>query len=144
MADAFVIPVQFLDNGAARGTSVDHVKLFKNLPGLKWSRRIHEQILSELTSRGIQPAWLDVKVHHTHYDNSSRGSVRASWSATCTFSSSRHEENPKDPFTLFNLGMTENHAGNFEAATGWLTRALAALPLPQMTHTRQLRYAARL
>ncbi len=46
----FVVPVQFVDEGPSRdggasgagGTRVDHVKLFRNLSGLKFEGRIHE------------------------------------------------------------------------------------------------------
>ena len=135
-ADAFIVPVQFLDNGAVRGTSVDHVKLFRNIKGLQWTRRIHEQILMGLSSRGIIPARLDVAVHHTHYDASPEGQARK-------LVRDRHllelelAEDPNDPFTLFNIGMTENHAGDHPKAIEFLTRALENAT-PQMTHTRKI------
>ncbi len=44
----FVVPVQFVEEGEGAGTRVDHVKLFRNLPGVKFEGRIHEQILPSL------------------------------------------------------------------------------------------------
>jgi tetratricopeptide (TPR) repeat protein len=121
----------------ARGTSVDHVKLFRNIPGLQWSRRIHEQILHELSSRGIIPARLNgAVVHHTHYDSSEIGQARK-LARDMALLKLEHAEDPKDPFTLFNLGMTEHHAGNHASAITWLSQALENAT-PQMTHTRKI------
>src|SRR5207244_994995 len=45
----FVVPVQFVEDGSsAAGTRVDHVKLLRNLRGLAFQGRIHEQILPSL------------------------------------------------------------------------------------------------
>src|SRR5579871_4831139 len=136
-AEAFVIPVQFVENGQARGTSVDHVKLFRNFPGLKWSRRIHEQILHEFSARGITPARLkDAAVLHTHYDSTPEGQARK-LARDRRLLNLQFAEDPKDPFTIFCMGMTEHHAKVYAAAIDWLTKALE-VSTPQMTHARKI------
>ena len=47
------------------------------------------------------------------------------------------KDDPNDPFTLFNLGMTEHHFGKQKEAIDWLTQSLANAT-PQMTHTRKI------
>ncbi len=44
----FVVPVQCVEDGPGAGTRVDHVKLFRNLPGVEFEGRIHEQVLGSL------------------------------------------------------------------------------------------------
>src|SRR5439155_2071405 len=59
------LPTQ--DTGVS--TMVDHVRLFRNLQGLRWEHRIHEQILPGLKDRGATVRWSDVVVHHVGYQD---------------------------------------------------------------------------
>src|SRR5207245_1618726 len=72
----FVVPVQFVEDGPGAGTRVDHVKLFRNIQGLQFEGRIHEQILRPLTSRGWQIARCGAVVLHSGYDTSPEGQER--------------------------------------------------------------------
>ncbi|MCW5941941.1 MAG: glycosyltransferase, partial [Fimbriimonadaceae bacterium] len=69
----FVVPVQFLDDAPGAGTRVDHVKLFRNLPGLAFEGRIHEQILPALRASGGKVARCAALVLHSGYDTSPEG-----------------------------------------------------------------------
>ncbi|HEV2473079.1 MAG TPA: tetratricopeptide repeat protein [Chthonomonadales bacterium] len=122
---AFIIPVQFVDDGPNSGTRVDHIKLFRNGLGLRFENRIHEQVLPSIRRAGGKVARLDAVVMHTNYDTSIEGQA------------GKHErdrklleldlsDTPEHPFKLFNYGMTEHYAGNHEAAIAWLQRSLAA------------------
>ena len=68
--------------GHADVTIVDHVKLFRNLPQLRFEGRIHEQILPAVRKLNGQVAWTDVFVTHSGADQSPDGR-RANTSATC-------------------------------------------------------------
>ncbi len=56
-------------NAGDSGTVVDHVRLFRNLPGLSWEHRIHEQILPALRRRAPtqsgQTWWYTISVTRT-------------------------------------------------------------------------------
>ena len=49
-------------------TVVDHVKLFRNRPDLRFDGRIHEQLLPAIRRPGGEVAWTDVYVVHSGSD----------------------------------------------------------------------------
>lgn len=103
----FVVPVQFVEGGPGAGTRVDHVKLFRNVPGLSWEGRIHEQILHSLRPHGEIAALEGAVVLHTGYDTSDAGQARKrerDWKLLGL----DLEERPDHPFVLFNIGMTHH------------------------------------
>jgi hypothetical protein len=55
------------ENGAL--TAVDHVRLFRGHPELRWSYRVHEQILPALRHQGFDVRWSEVVILHTGYQN---------------------------------------------------------------------------
>ena len=120
----FVIPVQFVeDSGAASGTRVDHVKLFRNRPGLKFTGRIHEQILGSLRASGGDIARCNAVVLHSGYDTSIEGQARKR-ERDERLLALELSENPDDPFANFNRGMTSHYAGDHKDAVDWLRRSL--------------------
>jgi len=48
---------------------VDHVRLFRNLPGVRWEYRVHEQILPAVRRAGGRVRWSDAVVRHTGYQD---------------------------------------------------------------------------
>lgn len=119
----FVVPVQFVDDGTNSGTRVDHVKLFRRLPGVEFSLRIHEQILPSLTQHGGQIARCEAVVMHSGYDTSEEGQKKKRERDSKLLKLDL-EENPDHPFVLFNLGMTEHFLGNHENACMWLQKSI--------------------
>ncbi len=128
---AFVVPVQFVDgDGMPGGTRVDHVKLFRSHPDLKFEGRIHEQILPSLretfgesgvVARGPEAA----VVLHSGYDTSPEGQAKKR-ARDATILALELAERPDHPFVLFNLGMTDHFGGEHESAIVWLDRCLSA------------------
>jgi FkbM family methyltransferase len=110
--------------GEADVTVVDHVKLFRNLPGLRFERRIHEQIIPAIRRAGGQIAWSNVFVVHTGYDHSPEGQKRKLDRDLHLLNLELAEE-PDHPFTLFNLGMTHADTGRHAEAVGFLRRSIA-------------------
>jgi len=121
---AFIIPVQFVDAGPAAGTRVDHVKLFRNQPGIKFVRRIHEQILPSIREVGLGIARCpDALVLHSGYDTSEEGQRRKrvrDWGLLDL----ELTENPDDAYTLFCAGMTAHFSGEHDRGLGFLNRAI--------------------
>jgi len=104
-------------------TIVDHVKLFRNLPELRFEHRIHEQILPSIRRRGGNVCFTHVHVVH---------------SGSCQSPQTRKKklerdfrilkldllECPDHPFVLFNMGMTCEDAGMYEDANEYLLRSI--------------------
>ena len=120
----FVVPVRFLEEHG-QGTEVDHVKVFRNLPGLAWEGRIHEQILPSL--RRLAPAGrlarLDAYVLHSGYDSSEEGQARKRDRDEYLLKLDL-QDRPDHPFVLFNLGMTAHYTNRHEEAIQWLKQSI--------------------
>lgn len=123
----FVLPVRFVDEGPHSGVQVDHVKLFRNLPGLEFEGRIHEQILPSLRFAMPQGAIarLDAFVLHSGYDTSAEGQAKKN-ARDKELLSLDLQERPEHPFVLFNLGMTAHYSDEHEEAISWLDKCLSA------------------
>ncbi len=125
----FVVPVRFVEEQGF-GTEVDHVKIFRNYPGLEWEGRIHEQILPSLrrvAAEHGQPegkiARLNAYVLHSGYDTSDAGQARKRERDEKLLKLDL-EERPNHPFVLFNLGMTAHYTHDHEAAIEWFERCI--------------------
>jgi tetratricopeptide (TPR) repeat protein len=104
-------------------TVVDHVKLFRNLPHLRFTGRIREQILPAIRRAGGETAWTDVFVVHSGYDHSPEGQERKKQRDLHLLHLELHEQ-PNHPFTLFNLGMTCADIGEPAKAVDYLQRSI--------------------
>lgn len=131
----FVVPVQFVEEGPGGGTRVDHVKLFRNFPGVEFEGRIHEQVLPSLRVHGGQIARLEAVVLHSGYDTSPEGQARKRERDDKLLKLDLAER-PGHPFVLFNLGMTAHYAGEHEEAVDWLSKSIAAAQ-PSESHVRK-------
>ena len=86
-------------------TVVDHVKLFRNLPELRFDGRIHEQILAAI--RRLGGRWLGLICTWCIQGRiKARRHKRGSFERDLRSCSTELAERPEHPFTLFNLGMT--------------------------------------
>ncbi len=119
----FIVPVQFVEEGPGAGTRVDHLKLFRNLPGLRFEGRIHEQILPSLRERPGRIARLDAVVLHSGYDTSAEGQAKKRERDEKLLKLDL-EERPDHPFVLFNLGMTAHYTGRHEEAVSRLRESI--------------------
>ena len=119
----FVVPVSFGD-GPSGGTQVDHVKVFRNLPGIQFEGRIHEQNLSSIRAKGLDMRPIPAAcVLHSGYDRSPEGQ------AIKRERDEKHlkldyEDDPNHPFRVFNIGMTAHQLGDHEKAIPWVERAI--------------------
>lgn len=132
----FVVPVQFVETEMAGATRVDHLKLFRNVPGLEFEGRIHEQILASLRAHGGTVARINAVVLHSGYDTSPEGQAKKRLRDEKLLKLDL-EERPDHPFVLFNLGMTAHYCDDHEAAIEWLDQSLA-VSQPEESHVRKL------
>ena len=65
-------------NGDGGQTVVDHIRLFPLREDVRWSYRVHEQILPALRRANVPVKWTDITVRHTGYtDRATRAEAPA-------------------------------------------------------------------
>jgi GT2 family glycosyltransferase/tetratricopeptide (TPR) repeat protein len=112
------------EDGANDMTAVDHVKLIRNRPDLRFDGRIHEQILPAIRRAGGDVAWSDLYVVHSGSDHSEPAQERKR-KRDLHLLHLELRERPNHPFTLFNLGMTYADARQFADAEDYLHKSIA-------------------
>jgi tetratricopeptide (TPR) repeat protein len=106
-----------------RGSTGERVHLFRNVPGLAWEYRVHEQILPSLLRAGAEVRSSGVTITHSGYaDPAVR---RRKLERDLRLSLLELPERPGDRFTLFNLGGACLEMGRPEEALPYLQRSLA-------------------
>jgi glycosyltransferase involved in cell wall biosynthesis len=121
--------------GGGGETVVDHVRLFPLREDIRWTYRVHEQILPALRRAGVPVRWTDVTVRHTGYtDVALRRRKLARDEAILR---EELEDRPGDPFVLFNLGSIAIEWQDWHAALGHLKGSLAG-SAPSDSITRKL------
>jgi GT2 family glycosyltransferase/2-polyprenyl-3-methyl-5-hydroxy-6-metoxy-1,4-benzoquinol methylase/tetratricopeptide (TPR) repeat protein len=103
--------------------AVDHLKLFRNRPDIRFEGRIHEQLLPAIRSAGGVPAWTDGYVVHSGSDKTPEG-LRKKVERDLRILHKDLEERPDHPFVLFNMGMTYADIRETETAVKHLRRCL--------------------
>lgn len=116
-------------------TVVDHIKLFRNRPDLRFEHRIHEQIIPAIRHAKGDVAWTDIFVVHAGSDQSEQGKQRK-LERDFHLLSLDLKEHPDHPFVLFNLGMTLADSGQHVDAISHLTRCLE-VSAPHESHVRK-------
>jgi GT2 family glycosyltransferase/tetratricopeptide (TPR) repeat protein len=120
---AYVVPVQFVDEGPGAGTRVDHVKLFRNDKRIRFVGRIHEQNLESIREVGGQISRCRAVVMHSGYDTSDEGQAKKRERDEKLLKLDL-DERPDHPFVLFNLGMTAHFTGEHKEAISWLRQSI--------------------
>ncbi|WP_315852320.1 glycosyltransferase [Paludisphaera rhizosphaerae] len=109
------------DGGGA--TVVDHVRLFPIREDVRWTYRVHEQILPALRRAGVDVRWTDAVVRHVGYNDPAVR--RRKLDRDRAILESEAAERPDDPFVLFNLGQLDLEVGDPRGALGHLRASLA-------------------
>jgi GT2 family glycosyltransferase/Flp pilus assembly protein TadD len=103
-------------------TAVDHIRLFRNHPQVRWQYRVHEQILPAIRDQGGDVRFTEIVIHHTGYCDPG---VRAKkLQRDLRLLHLEQAEQPDDPFTLFNLGAILQELGQHAEALPCLRRSL--------------------
>jgi GT2 family glycosyltransferase/2-polyprenyl-3-methyl-5-hydroxy-6-metoxy-1,4-benzoquinol methylase len=121
--------------GGRNVTVVDHVKVFRNRPDLRFEHRIHEQILPAIRRAGGDVAFTDIHVVHSGSDHSEEGKARK-LVRDFRLLELDLQERPDHPFVLFNLGMTCADCGRYDEAIDYLNRCLV-VSSPAESHVRK-------
>jgi glycosyltransferase involved in cell wall biosynthesis/tetratricopeptide (TPR) repeat protein len=126
--------VQFVSPIPGAGTRVDHLKLFRNIPGLAFEGRVHEQILPSLRQHPGDIGLIHGPVMHTNYDTSPEGQARKK-ARDRRLLYMDYKDAPTHPFRLFNPGMSNFFWGGQRNAIRWLRRSLK-FSQPDHSHVR--------
>ncbi len=105
--------------------AVDHVKLFRNLPELRFDGRMHEQILTAINRMEghVRIQATNLYVVHSGSDRSPAGQAKK-LERDMRLLLMELAERPEHTFTLFNLGMTQLHLNRPGDAADYLRRSL--------------------
>ncbi len=105
-------------DGTGGDTVVDHIRLFPLREGVRWTYRVHEQILPALRRANIPVEWTDLTVRHTGYVDQALRSRKLDRDTRILMQ--ELEARPDDPFTLFNLGAIAGERKDWNGALGFL------------------------
>ncbi|MDR3639522.1 MAG: glycosyltransferase [Isosphaeraceae bacterium] len=122
-------------SGGGGATVVDHIRLFPVREDVRWTYRVHEQILPALRVADVPVRWTDVVVRHTGYAD--RALRRRKLGRDEAILRGELEERPDDPFVLFNLGSIAIELQDWPTALGHLQQSLAG-SAPTDSITRKL------
>jgi GT2 family glycosyltransferase/tetratricopeptide (TPR) repeat protein len=103
-------------------TIVDHVRLFRNVHGMRWKYRVHEQILGAIRTHGGMIRWTDIVVNHVGYIDKDVRLKKLERDMKLLLL--ENAEDPDEPFVLFNLGSIYREQGNIHEALRCLERSL--------------------
>ncbi len=105
-------------DGAGGETVVDHIRLFPLRPDVRWTYRVHEQILPSLRRAKVPVRWTDLIVRHTGYAD--RELRERKLDRDLRILHLELAERPQDPFLLFNLGAIAVERRKWQDALGYL------------------------
>ena len=114
---------------------VDHGRLFRNHPELRWHYRVHEQILPAVHRLGGKTIKTDVVVQHIGYQDASKRPGKLERNRQLL--ELEHKDNPNDAFTLYNLGRINERLGKVPEAMPYWRRCLSLVP-PNETYVAKL------
>jgi len=122
-------------DGTGGETVVDHIRLFPLREGIRWTYRVHEQILPALKRAGVPVRWTGITVGQPGYaDPATRARKLDRDVRLCRMDLLDH---PDDPFILFNLGAIAVERQEWDDALEFLKRSLAG-SAPTDSITRKL------
>ncbi len=113
------------------------IRLFRNLAGVRFERRLHEQVIPSLVrvrpDGRIEPA----PFHLRHLGYSSVEVVRkGKRERNIVLAKAEAEAHPDEPFTIYNLGVEYLASGQLDAGLAEFRRARALVPYPHPSHGR--------
>jgi tetratricopeptide (TPR) repeat protein len=108
---------------------LDHVRLFRNRPDVRWKYRIHEQILPALEQLGHDIRRTDITIQHVGYQEQAEHAQKAE--RNLRLLQLEDAEHPNDPFVLFNLGVTCQELGRLPEAQAYYRRSLQGAHIGQ-------------
>jgi tetratricopeptide (TPR) repeat protein/glycosyltransferase involved in cell wall biosynthesis len=104
-------------------TLVEQCRLFRNHPQIRWSYRVHEQILPAVNRLGQEVRFTDIAIDHAGYTDPQR--LQEKIRRNLRLLHLEEAEQPHDPFTQFNLAWAYLETGRPEQGILYARRSLA-------------------
>jgi glycosyltransferase involved in cell wall biosynthesis len=120
----YVMQVRCISKFANEMTVVDHVKMIRNLPGIRFEHRIHEQILPSIRRMNGEVGFTDIFLVHIGSSQVLKSRERK-LDRDLRILHLDLMDRPGHPFVLFNLGMTNEDAGQYAQAEAFLRECIA-------------------
>lgn len=125
-AGAYMVRIESRVDSTAGKTFVNFFpRLFKNLKGVRFEGKVHEQVTPSLERLGISIEVSDIVIEHTGYALSD-SDLKAKARRNADLLLKELEERGDHALTLFHLGEASSMLECFEEAVGYYDRALAA------------------
>ena len=102
--------------------AVDHARLFRNYPEIRWQYRVHEQIVPSVRRLGGSVRSADILICHTGYQD--KALHRRKLERNLRLLELAGAEHPKDSFLLYQLGRTYLATGRAAEGVQHLRHAL--------------------
>jgi tetratricopeptide (TPR) repeat protein len=129
-ADAYFVRIESgVDSSAGKVFVSFYPRLFRNLPGLAFDGRVHEQIYPSLEARGARVEVSDIVIKHSGY-TASPEEMAAKARRNAAMLERDLKEKPGDALALFHLGEARSMLGEHEEAVDCYEAALKASGLP--------------
>jgi len=123
-------------DGAFNFTAVDHCKVFRNRPDIRFEGRVHEQVMDSINRLHGEVVFTGLSVVHAGADQTPEGR-RGKLRRDIKLLHLQRRETPDHPFLHFNFGMTYADAGKHRKAIRSLRRSLE-LAQPHESHVRKI------
>jgi GT2 family glycosyltransferase len=111
------------DPSGGGATVVDHVRLFPLREDVRWTYRVHEQILPALRKVNVEVRWTSAVVRHVGYNDPALRKQKLKRDQAIL--ELELADRADDPFVLFNLGAIALETNEHRAALGYLQRSLS-------------------
>ncbi len=121
---AYVMKQLSPGRGRATGSVADHVRLFPIRDDVRWTYRVHEQILPAITAAGIPVRWTEVEIGHLGYADA--GLCDRKLERNLRILRAELREKPGNPLVLFNIGWAAIYRKDPRTALGYLRASLTA------------------
>ena len=105
-------------------------RLFRNLPGIGYSGRIHEQISPSVAKLRGREGESNIRLHHLGYEKS-EAEMQAKSERNYRLLKKQVEDEPNHPYWHFTLAQNQILSGSYEDALLSLNRALELGQLPK-------------
>jgi tetratricopeptide (TPR) repeat protein len=110
-------------DGTGRDTVVDQIRLFPLRVGIRWTYRVHEQILPALRRARVPVRWTGIAVRHLAYADQALRARKLDRDTRIL--RPELKERPDDPFVLFNLVAIAVERKDWSGALRFLHTSLA-------------------
>jgi glycosyltransferase involved in cell wall biosynthesis len=107
-------------DGTGGDTVVDHIRLFPIRDDVRFTYRVHDQVLPSINRAKIPVRWTDLTIRHTGYVDKALRSRKLDRDSRIL--ERELQERPDEPFVLFNLGSIAVERQVWPAALGYLKR----------------------